>query len=100
MRVTRFLRVVCAVVAILGGMVPATRGIGRTTEGGAMGAVLRSMHQQYGDKPKVGRVFQVKDSGSAAVFFTLSKRNQGNEPIAGLVIAAQTGPDRVEAALA
>jgi hypothetical protein len=121
MRVSRFLRFACAVVAIAAGMVPATRAIaqtalktienpgggrivygrvdGQTSEGGAMGAVLRSMHQQYGDKPQVGRVFQVKDSGSAAVFFTLSKRNQGNAPIAGLVIAAQTGPDSVEAAL-
>jgi hypothetical protein len=66
MRVTRFFRVVCAVVAV--GMVPATRAIaqtalktienpgggrivygrvdGQTTEGGAMSAVLRSMQQQ------------------------------------------------------
>ena len=72
---------------------------GETTEAGAMGAVLRAMHRQYGDKPQVGKVFQVKGSGSSAVFFTLVKRNQGNMPIAGLVIAAKTGADSVEAAL-
>ena len=72
---------------------------GETSEAGAMGAVLRGMHRQYGDKPQVGKVFQVKGSGSSAVFFTLVKRNQGNMPIAGLVIAAKTGADSVEAAL-
>jgi len=47
----------------------------------------------------VGRVFQVRGTHSAAVFFTLVKRNQGNARIAGLLIASQTGPDQVEAAL-
>jgi hypothetical protein len=56
-----------------GGRIVYGRVDGQTTEGGAMGAVLRSMHQQYGDKSSVSRVFQVNDSGSAAVFFTLAR---------------------------
>jgi hypothetical protein len=72
---------------------------GAHTEAGAMGEVLGSMHRQYGDKPQVGRVFQVRGTRSSAVFFTLVKRNQGDTHIAGLLIASQSGPDHVEAAL-
>lgn len=76
MRVTRFIKVICAALAVAAGMMPAApataqsalktidnpgggrivygRVDGQTTEGGAMGAVLRSMHRQYGDKPKIG----------------------------------------------
>jgi hypothetical protein len=72
---------------------------GQASEAGAIGAVLRSMHQQYGDRPTVGKPFKVSGSNSAAVFFTLVKRNQDGAQVAGLVIASQTGPGRVEAAL-
>jgi hypothetical protein len=64
---------------------------GASGEAGAMGMILNSLHRQYGDKPQVGKVFQVRDSNSAAVFFTLIKRNQGNAPIAGLLIASPSG---------
>lgn len=72
---------------------------GQSTEAGAMGAVLRSLHTQYGDKPQVGKVFQVKGTNSVAAFFTLVKRNQGNMQIAGLIIAARPSGGGVEAAL-
>jgi hypothetical protein len=72
---------------------------GQTTEAGAMGSILQTLHRKYDDKPQVGRVFQVRGTNSAAVFFTLVKRNQGNAHIAGLVIASQTAPGHVEAAL-
>src|ERR1700729_3701302 len=71
---------------------------GASSEAGAMGMILSSLHRQYGDKPQVGKVFQVRDSNSAAVFFTLIKRNQGNAPIAGMLIASPSGAG-VEAAL-
>lgn len=71
---------------------------GQSTEAGAMGAVLRSLHQQYGDKPQVGKVFQVRGTNSVAAFFTLTKRSQGNMKVAGMIIAARA-PDHVEAAL-
>jgi hypothetical protein len=72
---------------------------GQATKAGAMGAVLRSLHNQYGDKPQVGKIFQVLGTNSAAAFFTLVKRNQGNAKIAGMVIASQVSPDHVEVAL-
>jgi hypothetical protein len=33
---------------------------GQTTEAGAMGAMLRSLHSQYGGRPQVGKLFQVR----------------------------------------
>ena len=72
---------------------------GQTSEAGAMGSVLRSLHNQYGDKPQVGKVFQVRGTNSVAAFFTLVKRNQGNMKIAGMVIAAPASDNHVEAAV-
>lgn len=71
---------------------------GQSTEAGAMGAILRSLHQQYGDKPQVGKVFQVRGTNSVAAFFTLTKRSQGNLKVAGMIIASPAS-DHVEAAL-
>jgi hypothetical protein len=82
-----------------GGKVVYGRVDGATSEAQAMGMILGSMHRQYGDKPQVGKVFKVRDSNSAAVFFTLVKRNQGDAAIAGMVIASANGNDGVEAAL-
>lgn len=72
---------------------------GQTTEPQAMGAVLRSLHNQYGERPQVGRVFQVRGTNSVAVFFTLVKRTQDNTQVAGMLVVSKTGADRVEAAL-
>jgi hypothetical protein len=72
---------------------------GAANEASAMGIVLRSIHAQCGDKPKVGKVFAVRGTGSSAVFFTAIKHTQGDEPIAGLIIATRSAPGRVEAAL-
>jgi hypothetical protein len=82
-----------------GGKITYGRVEGQSTEAGAMGAILQTLHRQYNDKPQVDRVFQVRGTNSAAVFFTLVKRTQGNARVAGLLIASQTGPDQVEAAL-
>jgi len=72
---------------------------GQSTEAGAMGAVLRSLHNQYGDKPQVGKIFHVRGTDTVATFFTLVKRNQGNAQVAGLLIACKISADHVEAAL-
>ncbi len=72
---------------------------GQTTEAGAMGAVLRKLHNQYGDRPQVGKVFQVRGTKSVAAFFTLVKRNQGNGKLAGMVIVSKVSGDHVEAAV-
>jgi hypothetical protein len=65
----------------------------------AMGSILRSLHNQYGDRPQVGKVFRVRGTNSDAVFFTLVKRKQDNMQIAGMLIAAPGAQGRVEAAL-
>jgi hypothetical protein len=72
---------------------------GQLTEAGAIGAVLHILHGQYGDKPQVGKPFKVNGTDSVAVFFTLVKRTQRGQPIAGMVIAANSASQYVEAAL-
>ncbi|SPF41341.1 exported hypothetical protein [Candidatus Sulfopaludibacter sp. SbA4] len=72
---------------------------GQTTEAGAMGAVLRSLHNQLGERPQVGKLFQVRGTQSVAAFFSVSRRTQGGGQIAGLIIATKATSDRVEAAL-
>jgi len=72
---------------------------GQTTEAGAMGAVLHSLHTQLGDRPQVGKLFQVHGTESVAAFFSVTKKNQGGAQIGGLIIATKVTSDRVEAAL-
>ena len=54
----------------------------------AMGVMLRTIHSQFGNRPEIGRFFQAKGSSSAATFFTVTAKNLGNKPIAGLVIVS------------
>jgi hypothetical protein len=82
-----------------GGMIVYGQVARQKTEAGAMGAVLRSVHDQCGDRPEVGKVFRVRGTNSVAVFFTAVKHTQGNLPVAGMVIASKRGPGDVEAAL-
>jgi len=70
---------------------------GETTEAGAMGAILGDLHRRYGDRPKVGRLFDVRGSESVAVFFSLTK--QGGGKLDGMIIAAKATSDHVEAAV-
>ena len=76
---------------------------GQTTEAGAMGAVLRSLHSSLGEKPQVGKLFQVRGTQSVASFFSVTRHDQGaGKPplqVAGLLIATKVSTDHVEAAL-
>jgi hypothetical protein len=72
---------------------------GQSTEAGAMGAVLHSLHTQLGERPQVGKLFQVRGTQSVAAFFSVSRRNQPGGDLAGLIIAAKATSDHVEAAL-
>jgi uncharacterized membrane protein len=72
---------------------------GASSDAAAIGLVLRSVHQQCQDRPRVGKVFSVRGSASHAVFFSVTKRTQGNIPVAGLIIAFRQPTGRVEAAL-
>jgi hypothetical protein len=72
---------------------------GATTQAEAMSKVLRIVHNNCGEKPQVGKVFKMRGTDSDAVFFTVVNHPQGNKQVAGLVIAAPSGPNQVEAAL-
>jgi hypothetical protein len=53
-----------------------------------MAAMLKNVHSRFGDKPQIGKFFQTRGSDSTATFFHLTARNQGNKPIAGMVIVS------------
>ncbi|MGO8813231.1 MAG: hypothetical protein ACLQVG_01000 [Terriglobia bacterium] len=72
---------------------------GQTTEAGAMGAALRSLHNSLGERPQVGKLFQVRGTESVAAFFSVSRKNQGGGQVAGMIIVAKATTDHVEAAL-
>jgi len=58
---------------------------GAASEARAMGAVLRAMHNQFGDRPNVGRIFWVNGTNSVAAFFTfVSQAQPGKRAIGGL----------------
>lgn len=72
---------------------------GANSQAAAMGAVLRSVHNNCGAKPQVGKLFRVRNTNSVAVFFTVVNRTQGNKPVAGLLIATEVASNHIEAAL-
>jgi hypothetical protein len=76
---------------------------GQTTEAGAMGAVLRSLHNSLGEKPQVGKLFDVRGTDSVATFFSVTRHDQGAGKgplqIEGMLIATKVSSDHVEAAL-
>jgi hypothetical protein len=71
---------------------------GANTPPAAMGFILRQLHQKYGERPQVGRVFRVRGTESNAVFFTLTPHNPGMGKVAGMLLTANA-PGHVEAAL-
>jgi hypothetical protein len=72
---------------------------GQTTEAGAMGAVLSSVHQNVGEKPQVGKLFAVHGTESVAVFFSATRRNGNGGQVGGMIIVTKISTDHVEAAL-
>jgi hypothetical protein len=76
---------------------------GESTEAGAMGAVLRSLHQSLGEKPQVGKLFDVRGTDSIATFFNVTRHDQGAGKgplqVSGLLIVTKVSTDHVEAAL-
>jgi hypothetical protein len=54
----------------------------------AMGSVLRYVHTQAGERPRIGKFFQAKDSDSVATFFTVSSRGK---TYAGIAIVTPNG---------
>jgi hypothetical protein len=80
-----------------GGMIVYGTVDGANTPPAAMGSILQHLHQQYNDRPVVGRVFKVRGTDSVAVFFTLT-RKPSTQKIAGMLIVSNA-PGHVEAAL-
>jgi hypothetical protein len=72
---------------------------GATTQAAAMSGMLKTVHNNCGEKPQIGKVFQFTGSNSVGVFFTVTDHPEGNIPLAGMVIAAATGPNQVQAAM-
>lgn len=72
---------------------------GSTTQTAVLISLLTQVHNLSGEKPQVGRVFQFKGTNSVGVFFTVTDHPEGNLPLAGMAIAAVTGPDKVEGAM-
>jgi hypothetical protein len=71
---------------------------GANTPPAAMGGILKQLHQKYGERPVVGRVFKVRGTDSDAVFFTLAPHVQKMVPVAGMVLVS-SAPGHIEAAL-
>ena len=63
---------------------------GQTTPQGAVAICLRYVHGSFGDRPKVGTIFQAKDGQTFGVSFTLTAVKLGNKPIAGLVMVSMS----------
>ena len=72
---------------------------GVTTRPAAIASVLRSVHNSSGEKPQVGKVFRARETNSDAVFFTVVDHSQDNRLMAGLLMAFETGPGKIEAAM-
>lgn len=71
---------------------------GQTTEAGAMAALLRQLHTQYGNRPNVGKLFEVRGTQSVAAFFQVTKGRQ-NSQLGGMIIVAKATTEQVEAAM-
>ncbi len=59
---------------------------GQSSLPSAMGFMLRRVTDHFGERPQIGKFFQTKGTDSAATFFNLHAKDQGNTAIAGLVI--------------
>ncbi len=72
---------------------------GPATQAKAMAFMLSQVHGHFGDRPQVGKLFQSKDGGQLAAFFTLTAKKQGGKPIAGLVIVTMPAGQHAHAAV-
>jgi len=82
-----------------GGMIVYGLVEGATSEAAAMSNVLRIVHTNCGERPQVGKIFKLRGTNSVAVFFTVVNHPQGNKQVAGMLIAAPSGPHQIDAAM-
>jgi hypothetical protein len=72
---------------------------GANSHTAALISVLRSVQNSCGEAPQIGKVFRTRGSNTNAVFFTVVNHPSGNKQVAGMIIAAQSGPNQFEAAM-
>jgi len=72
---------------------------GAATPGTAMTAILKTVHNNCGEKPQIGKVFEFTGTNSIGVFFAVTDHPDGNLPLGGLVIAGTTGARNVQVAM-
>jgi hypothetical protein len=64
----------------------------QSTMQGAMGEMLRTIRDHFGERPHIGNFFQAKGSNSVATFFSTNAKKEGGGtvPIYGMVIVSMT----------
>jgi len=82
-----------------GGKIVYGQQTGAASQAAVLIKLLTQVHSLCGDKPEIGRVFQFKGTNYVGVFFTVTDRPEGNIPLAGMAIAAATGPNQAEGAM-
>jgi len=70
-----------------------------SNQAGGLTYMLRTVHNDCGEQPKIGQPFQFTGTQMVGVFFTVVNHSQGNEQLAGLALATLSGPNQAKAAL-
>jgi hypothetical protein len=69
------------------------------TQPAALIGLLRMVHKNCGERPRIVKVFKLPGTDSIGLFFTVVNHTQGNSQVAGLMIAAPSAPNQVQAAM-
>lgn len=65
---------------------------GAASQGAAMAVLLRRVHEECGEKPQIGRVFKLRGTNMAGLFFAAMNCKAGNAPRVGVILSATGGP--------
>ncbi len=72
---------------------------GETSAQSAMGDMLRSLRDQFGEGPKLGRVVQDETGELLATFFSVTAKTDNDREVAGLVIVSVPHNGKARAAV-
>jgi len=65
---------------------------GANDPGAAMLQILRIMHQNCGERPQIGQVFQMRGAEAAGLLFSVTNHAAGSVKVAGLILASTSAP--------
>ena len=65
---------------------------GASEPAAAMLQILRNLHQSCGERPQIGRAFQMRGADAAGLLFTVTNHAAGNVRVAGLILASTRVP--------